>query len=183
MKIALLTGAKDQSYRLPGKNYKKLLGKELCRYTFEFVSRLPYQYYLFTDSDRLIEIAKEYKINIIKSDMIGKGILENRMVHEIIKADKYFCFSITSPIRDMKNIQKNISLCLLNDFDSAYSVSLKNLLEPRPTGSMFYWSSKQLEKLDIRDENSICLPDKYDFDIDEIEEFNRVKTFLKRKHG
>jgi len=183
MKIALLTGAKDQSYRLPGKNYKKLLGKELCRYTFEFVNKLPYQYYLFTDSERLIDIAKEYKINIIKSNMIGQGILENRKVHEIIKADKYFCFSIPSPIRDIKNIQKNMALCLLNDFNSAYSVNLNNLLQPKPTGSMFYWSSKQLEKFDIRDNESICLPDTYDFDIDTIDEFNRVKRFLRRNHG
>ena len=39
MKIALLTGAK-KSKRLPEKNYKMLIDKELCRYTFEFVKNL-----------------------------------------------------------------------------------------------------------------------------------------------
>lgn len=101
------------------------------------------------------------------------------MVHEIVQADKYFNFAIPSPIRDYINITDNMDICIKGNFNSALSVNLNNLKKPKPTGSMFYFSTKQLRAEEIIDDNSICLPDKYDFDIDTQEEFDRVEKYLR----
>jgi hypothetical protein len=72
-----------------------------------------------------------------------------------------------------------MNLCIDSNFDSAYSVNLDNLIKPKPTGSMFYFNTTQLLKNDIRDKYSICLPDLFDFDIDEMDDFIKVENYLK----
>lgn len=184
MKIAMYSFGAEYSQRLPHKNYKILYGKEVCRYTFYFIKELQkifdFQYYVFTDSEIIKNIAAEYKFNIIWCTKEWRdGIVGNRRIHEIMKADKYFSFSFTSPIRDILNIKQNILICLKSDVKSAYSLNIKNPVKPIATGSMFFWTKEQLNQNDVRDYNSICLPDWYDFDIDTQKEFDRVEKYLK----
>jgi CMP-N-acetylneuraminic acid synthetase len=179
-KIALISFGAEQSRRLPGKNYKILCGKELCRYTFDFIKEhLPeYPYYVFTDSEVIKKIALEYDIIVIDCKKEERdGVNGTILVQDTIKADYYFKLPFTSPIRDVKNIKFNMDLCLNNKVNFAYTANFKaDIMKPKPTGSLFFWKDEKTNNAEYR---TVVLPDYFDFDIDYQTDFDRVEKYLK----
>jgi CMP-N-acetylneuraminic acid synthetase len=183
MKIAFISMGAHTSTRLPFKNHKILNGKEVCRYTFDFMKDIRYPYYVLTESEVIKRIAKEYKYKIIECDReFRDGIEGMKRVHNIIKADAYFIMSFTSPIRDLINIKRNIKLCIESKINFAYSgyIDIKTG-NAKATGSMYYLKKEYLYLNKWRSKDSIILPDYYDFDIDTQEDFDRVENYLKGK--
>jgi CMP-N-acetylneuraminic acid synthetase len=181
MNIALISFGAEYSQRLPHKNYKRLNGKELCRYTFDFIIELQkiynFPYYVFTESEIIKNIANEYNYIVIECSKESRDGKEGTiLVQETIKADYYFKFPFTSPIRDINNIKFNMNICLNNNINFAYMANFKNMLNPKLTGSMFFWKAEHTLTPENR---TVLLPDYFDFDIDTQEDFDRVENYLK----
>jgi CMP-N-acetylneuraminic acid synthetase len=177
--LALYSFGAKHSERLPQKNYKMLCGIEVCRYTFDFVknnfSNIPY--YVFTDSKIIKRIAEEYEFFVIECSKASREGLEgSKMVHRVIGADMYCKLPFTNPIRDIENVKQNLDLCINSNILQGYAFNIKNLLTPKPTGSLHFWRKEQLDN--PVDYNTVLLPDLFDFDIDYQEDFDRVKNYL-----
>jgi CMP-N-acetylneuraminic acid synthetase len=179
MKIALISFGAEHSQRLPCKNYKLLNGKEVCRYTFDFIKKYfsEYPYYVFTDSKLIEKIAKEYNFNTVwcsKDSRNGeKGTI---LVQSLIKADCYFNLFFTSPVRNFKNIKFNMDLCVNNNINYAHMASFKNQSKPKITYNMSFWRDEKIKNPEYR---TVLLPDYFDFDINTQDDFNAVEKYIK----
>lgn len=114
MKTVAIIPIKKKSQRVPGKNFKKIRGKALYKYTLEKVKKCNFdEIYVDTDSKEIKNYCEVRKINIInrlrslsKNTANGNDLLNYHA--KIVDADIYFQLFITSPLLKVKTINKCI---------------------------------------------------------------------------
>lgn len=114
MKIVAIIPIKNKSVRVPGKNFKKIGGKPLYKFTLEKLKKCNFdEVYVDTDSDEIKKYCQINKINIInrlnflsKNSANGNDLL---LYHStIIQADIYFQIFVTSPLLKVSSINNCI---------------------------------------------------------------------------
>lgn len=134
MKTVVIIPIKKNSQRVPGKNFKKILGKPLYKYTLEKVKKCNFdEIYVDTDSKEIKSYCVRKKINIIhrlkklsKNSANGNDLLNHHA--SIIDADIYFQLFITAPLLKIKTINDCIKILKRKKYDSILTVK-----------SMFTW--------------------------------------------
>lgn len=177
--LTILCCAKENSKRLPGKNWMQLNGKPLIQYTFETMTYLRRELKLdcvvVTDSQICADLAKENDIPVLIDVMVDKGMKFNRWVHSKINADSYVILQPTNPLRDNKKVLKWINYCILNKISSGFSVYRKDRLNYVMNGNFFYYHHSQLYCQDLVDSNSAIFQDDRMLDINTKEDFEKAK--------
>ena len=114
MKIVAIIPIKNKSVRVPGKNFKKIGGKPLYKFTLEKLKKCNFdEVYVDTDSHEIKKYCQINKINIInrlnflsKNSANGNDLL---LYHsKIIQADIYFQIFVTSPLLKVSSINNCI---------------------------------------------------------------------------
>ena len=191
MKVAVITCARKNSQRLPNKNHKLLFNKPLIQYTLDVMEFLKtnvnsnYEFYTISDCAIIKSIVERTSIKFIeepekyaKNDSDGMELM--RWIHKKIDATHYFLLPPTFPIRNNYEILNHLEWIIeCSNIMSAASVYKKNRNEYILNGNFFYYHKDQLNKTDLIDYNTHLLPDKYNFDIDTLENFNKAEQFLK----
>lgn len=187
--LAIITCAKENSKRLPGKNYKLLNGKPLIQYTLEtmqFVknnSDEKIRLYTITDSKQCAKISQDAGVSYIWDEMVDKGMDFNRWVHEKIKSDHYVILQPTNPLRNRFKILEWCEFCIKNTVNSAFSVYKKDRKNYEMNGNFFYYYYTQLNRDDLIDENSIIFPDMYFLDIDTAADWEKARQIYENKNN
>lgn len=128
-KVINICLARIESKRIPRKLLKDFCGKPLIQYTIEFMQKLPYESYLYTDS---VDIAKNfmgYKINIKDKPVkycqdTHLTNIELKEYNEELQADVFIYLAGTTPMRNYEKIKAAIDLFLANldKYDCAMGV-------------------------------------------------------------
>jgi CMP-N-acetylneuraminic acid synthetase len=185
--LTIICCAKQNSKRLPGKNWKQLAGKPLIQYTLDTMlylsENLKVNLCVVTDSDICVEIATKNKIPVLWDKMTDKGMDFNRWIHDQIKSDSYVLLQPTNPLRNNYKIYKWIEHCLDKKVKSAFSVYRKDRLNYVMNGNYFYYHYTQLEKSDLVDINSIIFQDEMMLDINTKEDFFKAKEMYENKNN
>tara|TARA_A100001015_G_C14996064_1_gene716260 strand:+ start:753 stop:1397 length:645 start_codon:yes stop_codon:yes gene_type:complete len=123
---------KENSERIPQKNYKLLNGKPLCHWILEeceSVDKIT-KIVINTDSEKIANLCKKFsKVVIQKRSMYASNVQENEaniLLEEMISAfpsDQYINLHSTSPMLSKKTIVKAIEWFERNGFDSMFSVT------------------------------------------------------------
>ena len=129
MKIVAIIPIKKNSKRVKGKNFKKILGKPLYQYLLTTIKKANFdEVYVDSDSPQIKYFCKKNKIKFIerldylkKDNANGNDLLNYHA--KIIKADIYFQLFVTSPLLNIKTINKCISI-LKNKkkYDSIFTI-------------------------------------------------------------
>jgi len=123
--------ARGGSKRLQNKNILPLLGKPLISWTIEagLGSKFLDEIIVTTDSDKILNIAKEYKVLTIKrpKELATDTASSIEVVeHVLSNIDKKFDFIVllqpTSPLRTAKHIDEAIELLFEKNADAVISV-------------------------------------------------------------
>ena len=187
-----ITLAKEKSSRFEGhnKNMALLNKKPLIEWTFDLLNHLVNKIedclsYCITDSEIIIELARRKNIKIIEEP---KKYVENESlnmemmrwidwkINKDIIVNKYIMLPATFPFRGYNTTYKRIREFIFNNWDSAFSISKKGN-EYKANGNMFCFTSEQLQKDFVYDENSRCWIDNYNIDIDTIEDLQEAKKY------
>jgi CMP-N-acetylneuraminic acid synthetase len=186
MELAIISFARKDSTRLPGKNYKKLRGVPMLWYTLRSMNYIYMKLYnhnifceryLLTDWKECEKLAVEMSIPVIWRDH-PKEWDDNRLnkwAHEKIKAKKYLLLQPTSPLRDNEKILEWTTKCLEADIKSAFAVKYLGDLIFKRVGSFFFYDEALLNEDKLNDDNSVIFQDNEDIDVDTIENFREVE--------
>lgn len=191
MTYSIITCAKKDSSRLPGKNLLPLNGKPLIDYTLDFMVenfdiRLK-NTWVITDSMDIIRRASSRGINQImepeKYAINGhkNGMELMRFIHGIINSDVYCLLPPTSPVRVSPIILGAINDFMNNDYMSGVTVYRENRETWKINGSLFMWRKEQLQHSDIIGPYPRLYEDIYNFDINTEYDFEEVEAYLERK--
>jgi CMP-N-acetylneuraminic acid synthetase len=183
--ICLISFAKKNSVRFPGKNYINLLNKPLIQYTFDTMkyiinnSEKKIKSFLITSCENCKKIAEKNNISVIFQDeSLDTGDIGlNQRAHNIINSDFYILLQPTNPIRNNAKILEWVNFCTKKKVKTAYSVYKKemNFIE---NGNFYYYDYSQLSQNCIKDNNSLLFIDDYYFDIDTKEDLIKTERFL-----
>lgn len=116
MKTVVIIPIKSKSIRVPGKNFKKINGKPLFKYTLEKVKKCDFdEIYVDTDSKLIKRYCYKKKINVIdrlkslsKNSANGNDLLNYHS--KVINSDIYFQLFITAPLIKVSTINKCIKI-------------------------------------------------------------------------
>ena len=131
MKTVVIIPIKSKSMRVPGKNFKKINGKPLFKYTLEKVKKCNFdKIYVDTDSKLIKRYCNKKKINVInrlkslsKNSANGNDLLNYH--GKIIDADIYFQLFVTAPLIKISTINNCIKILKKsNKHDSILTVRL-----------------------------------------------------------
>jgi CMP-N-acetylneuraminic acid synthetase len=185
--LTIISCAKQNSKRLPGKNWKILNGKPLIQYTIDTMKylqeNLKCKYCVITDSYNCATIARENDIPVLWDNMTDKGMDFNRWIHDKLKADDYVLLQPTNPLRNNYKILQWIEYCINNNVRSAFSAYRKDRLNFVMNGNFFYYYFSQLSNDDLVDINSIIFQDDVMLDIDTIEDFEKARAIYENKNN
>lgn len=119
-KIAIIP-AKEKSVRCPGKNVRKINGKELFRYSVDFAISINYTPIVSTDSKKIIEWCKNNNI-LYFEEVVNESNMANCIEQVLLKynCSLFLILQPTSPIRNFTYIHKMESL-LTEDCKSVYT--------------------------------------------------------------
>jgi CMP-N-acetylneuraminic acid synthetase len=215
MKVVCVCLARIGSKRLPKKLLKPFAGKELIRYTFDTMKELQkndIDCYVYSDSQEIRDIAKEYNIND-RAKLFENKEGKHHTAKELIEynneynADIIILLQGTSPFRyseiimiGVNRIKKKFCDCIFSghliknrfcylepdianfnrenrDFNGSKNLKLNNLWIE--TGSFYIFNKKQLKKKHITCGEMLAIEDKYNIDIDTIEDFNKAEYLYK----
>jgi N-acylneuraminate cytidylyltransferase len=207
MKIAVVLLARAKySKRIPFKPYVKLGSKHLIEYTLEFMERLPFQRHVYLDYEPLKEVAKNYNVEIhdkILESETGVHRTNEELLeyNKEINADVFILLQCTSPFRSLTKVLNALEEFMLHDFDCAMSVyrfnryiydqsgnKLNNKVRSYnkdiknsfvETGSFYIFRKEQLYKEHITDGKRLLIEDKFDIDIDTLEDLKNVENKYK----
>ena len=130
-KFLAIIPARGGSKRLPNKNILDLVGKPLIAYTIEAAKKSKYidEIIVSSDSDNILNIAKEYNIKTIKRpDYLASDtaktidVLKHVMENIKNKYDYIVLLQPTSPLRNEKHIDEAIELLDDKNADAIVSV-------------------------------------------------------------
>ena len=181
------------------KNIKKINGKHLIYYPFNAAKKSKFidKIYLNTDTERIIKIARSYKIkNIFKRE---KKLGGNKVkIHEVLinqikklSLDSTFDFMIllepTSPLTTYKDIDKAIKKIIDNKFSSLISISSESI--PNLNYEVLLYKNK----IKFKNKDLIKLQNRQNFEkkyfacgtlyITKIKSYFKYKNFLQDKTG
>ena len=136
MSTLCVISARGGSKGVPGKNTRPLLGKPLIAWSIEQAqsSSLIDHVVVSTDNEKIAKISKEYKAEVpfkrpdfLASDKAGKWEVWQHALKECEKFynknfDIYVDLDCTSPIRDVKDIDKAIEKYKKSNLDAIFSV-------------------------------------------------------------
>lgn len=134
-KILAVIPARSGSKGIKNKNIKIINGKPLIFYTIKECLKSNYidESYVSSDSEKIINIATEYKIKTLKrpKKLAGDKTRNFKVLKHIIteqeKLDKYYDFIIllqpTSPLRTLKDIDKSIEKIIKTNSDTLVSIT------------------------------------------------------------
>ena len=143
MKVVAIIPIKTKSVRVPGKNFKKINGKQLFEYTLEKVKKCNFdEIYVDSDSEVIKKFCKKNGLFYIKrlpklalDSANGNDLLNYH--HRIIKADYYFQLFITSPLMSIKTINKCIKILKQNK-------KIDSILTSKSIYSWFWYKNKPI---------------------------------------
>jgi len=207
MNIALVLLARIGSKRIPKKPLVKLGGKYLIEWTLNIMRQLPYPSYIFSDSEQVKDIVREYKLNArdkILENKEGKHYTSEELkeYNKEMNADIIVLFQSTSPFKNLELINQWILEFPLYNVNCAFTVypvigifytedgkriwpiyrgyeNNKRLY--KETGSIYIFEKEQIEKDHITLGTKKLLIDPYDFDIDTYEDLKEAELFLKEE--
>tara|TARA_B100000953_G_scaffold180018_1_gene148348 strand:+ start:1295 stop:1990 length:696 start_codon:yes stop_codon:yes gene_type:complete len=142
MNIVCVIPARCNSKEIPDKNIISFCGKPLIAWTIEqaLCSRYISDVYVSSDSDKILDVSKEYGAKTIKrpGDIAkDESTSEEALLHAIDsiennsknKIDLVVFLQGTSPLRDLKDIDNAIDKFVKDELDSLFSVcDLKDLM-------------------------------------------------------
>jgi CMP-N-acetylneuraminic acid synthetase len=187
--LSIISFARMNSKRFPGKNIHPLNGKPLIQYTIDtmkYIRKLAYcKPVIFTDSKEIFNIAKENQILCIY-DTEKCNYDDMRLhywAHDVLLTSNFCLLQPTNPIRNNNKIMSWIEQCSKNNYKSAFSVYQKEPGHFVMNGSFFYYSIDMLKKENKRiyDNNSMIFIDDYYFDIDTKEDLIKTEEFIKNE--
>jgi CMP-N-acetylneuraminic acid synthetase len=185
--LMIISCAKENSKRLPGKNWMILNGKPLIQYTIDTMKyiekNIDCKCCIVTDSKECRRIAEYNNISVLWDTMVGKGMEFNRWVHEQLKADDYVLLQPTNPRRNNYKILEWTKHCISGDNKSAFSVYKKDRLNYIMNGNFFYYYWTQLINDDLVDTDSIMFQDDVLLDIDTEEDFEKAREIYENKNN
>ena len=119
---------KEQSIRVPNKNFRPINGKPLWKHCIEKLKK--YNVYIDTDSDKIIEESKIYDFVTCykRSDkLLGHKVPVTDLIQNFIEVYKIkipICqVHVTSPFLDTKHIDDSFDWLMHTDVDSVFSVT------------------------------------------------------------
>jgi N-acylneuraminate cytidylyltransferase len=205
MKIAFFLLARKGSKRIPNKNIKFFCGKPLIEYTLDFMKKFPYESHVFTDSKAIEQLCIRHLIRVHGKKYENKeGIHYTReeliFYNEKIKADILILLQATSPLRDRDIFCETINIFISNKkYDICFSVNKiekilynengRRLIKNRDynnknyyyaeNGSFYIFRKRQLEKRHITNGKKMLCEDKYDIDLDTLEDWKKAEILYK----
>lgn len=200
MKVVCVCLARGGSKRLPGKLLKDFGGKHLIEWTLEFMEKIPYDGYVYTDYESIREVVKNYDVNLRdkileNKEGIHKTSEELKEYNKELKADVFILVQGTSPLRDLKKFDYTMTDFLFNGYDVAFTVNefdkyvydqdgeilncenrgfnkkIDNYVE---NGSIYIFKKEQLDKQHITDGKKLFILDKFDIDIDYTDDLKKA---------
>jgi len=186
MKYSIIVCAKGDSQRLPGKNIKPLNKKPLIEYTFDFIERnfdtSLKNVWVVTDSSTIQLLANKRGFGVLREPERVKNNNHNmglmRWIHNVLHADNYIMLPPTSPIRG-RCIIDFIEHFLLSPYQSGLTVSSPTRGQYKANGALFMWRSDMLGTNDIIGDSPRLYVDKYHYDINTQDDFDRAEKYLK----
>ncbi len=131
MKAVAIILARGGSKGIPNKNINKFCGKPLVEWTIIQAknSKKINKVYLSSDSDKILNIGKKHKINLIKRPKIisgDKATSESAVIHAIknfhdFKIHPIVMLEPTSPLRKPNDIDNLINSFFKNKWDSGFT--------------------------------------------------------------
>ncbi len=195
-KILALVLARKNSIRLKNKNILKLGQKPLIGWTLSDISSLKKNFdgiLISSDSIKILKIGKSYKfITVKRPKKFAKknSSSESTALHALKfytqkfkkKISHIFLFQPTSPFRSKKNILKAIELS--NKFKQKRIISCKRLRNKLIINGNIYICPTKILKNKGSFESKTFIPliinsKKQNIDIDNIDDFNTAKTYVK----
>lgn len=183
-KTCIIVLARAGSERIKNKNHVIVSGVPLYEYTFDFVASMQSDVYVISDDSELLEAAENRGFFTIQepdkyATATGGDMSLMRWVHDQIESDIYFMFPLTSPIRDTEIINSAMTdfYCSANKL-SILSVYQHDNLFFRANGSFYGWRKEQLDREFIYDNKSMLIQDIYYYDIDTIEDVEKVEAVI-----
>lgn len=136
-KILCVIPARGRSKGLPGKNIKKLLGKPLIGYSIEHAQRSRYidRTIISTDSKKIADVARNFgaEIPFLRPKWLAKDKSStiDVLLHAVdwMETKERFAFDIlvllhvTTPLRNVKDVDNSIELLFKNSTDNVFSVT------------------------------------------------------------
>lgn len=204
MKVAIILLARIGSKRIPKKLVKSFCGKPLIEYTLEFMSKLNFDKYVFTDGEEIKKICEKYNVIVRKKHYENKSGIhktqkELKKYNKKIKADIIILLQGTSPLRNYNKFCGYLSRFLNSDFDVAFSVNriekiiynenAERINKKRTynekenfymeNGSYYFFKKEQINKDHITDGNRMLIEDEYDIDIDTFDDWKKAELLYK----
>ena len=195
-KILALVVARKNSIRLKNKNILKLGQKPLIGWTLSDIRRHKKNFdgiLISSDSIKILKIGKSYKFITIKrpKKFSGKNSSsESTALHALKfytrkfkkKISHIFLFQPTSPFRSKKNILKAIELS--NQFKQKRIISCKKVRNKLIINGNIYICPTKILKNKGSFESKTFIPliinsKKQNIDIDNIDDYNIAKTYVK----
>lgn len=170
---AVISFAKKESVRFPGKNMALLDGVPLFEYTARLMGMLPFKGFVLTDWEELAKLAINYNLHVIplpRYIVESDDIRLNYFAHRMIQADEYILLQPTQPIRDYDDIMNMYQEAKAAGCQSAYTID---------NGDFYYYTKEQLYTGALIDSNSKLLRPITDIDIDTPEDLERAKEYIK----
>tara|TARA_A100001201_G_C4095979_1_gene203806 strand:+ start:564 stop:1196 length:633 start_codon:yes stop_codon:yes gene_type:complete len=128
MSLTIFLPIKEQSERVPDKNFRNINGLPLWKHCIEKLQK--YNVYIDTDSDEIFEESKSYNYvtcykrdnNLIGHNISVVDIIKNFISKFNIKTP--ICqIHVTSPFLDTKHIDQSFDILLHTDYNSVFSVT------------------------------------------------------------
>jgi CMP-N,N'-diacetyllegionaminic acid synthase len=188
--IGLIITKKD-SKRFKNKHIKKINGRSVISYTIECALKSKIEKLLVvTDDDKIIRIAENYNNNKIKIIKLSKELNNIGSINTIIYAtkdygdnDKIILLQATSPLRNVKDINKCYFLMMNENIDFITSVyKIRSCIIEN--GAIFCAKLGKLREIKnwYSDKTFFYLmPEERSVDIDYDYQFDIAETLLKNK--
>jgi len=153
-KIIAIILARKNSTRIKNKNLRKINNKSLIEITLEkaIATKIFEKIYLSTDSKKIKDIARKYKIEILnrEKNLSGASVKSETVILNILKkiktrANTFMLLQPTSPFRTVDDIVNSYKLFVKNKLHNLVSVSKKvsnNFIIRSLAGSIFIDSKK-----------------------------------------
>lgn len=162
MKLIGVIPARANSFRIPGKNLKKIKNKSLVEITIDFLKKVKTldDILITTDSEKIKNIGKKKNIKVVEKRPFGLSSKTTPSAFTVIHAVKWYennykkkvdaiaLFQPTTPFRDIHFIKKCIDkFILLGTTIASSNFSLKKKNTNLTDGSIYIIKKEELFRL------------------------------------
>ena len=194
MKLLAVITARANSFRLPGKNLKKIKNKSLVEITIDFIKKIESidDILITSDSKKINNLAKKKNIKVVNKRPIGLSSIKTPSAFTVIHAVKWYeknykkkvdaiaLFQPTTPFRDKFFIKKCIEkFFLLRKTVASSNINFKKKNLNLTDGSIYIINERELFKLkSFNEKNAVKIYSKSNInsiDIDNFNDFNKAR--------